>query len=210
MQGFPFWSPSGGVTLVDELVESMLSICARFSPHNGPGVVVHSCPVVGDVLSIWLHVTLDVENFNISAKITNSVKNPCTGILSSGDRPAGNRQWSGACTGHRAARRGSLRGRSWCTRFPAEPAGRERFSPREQFESVCPQVGENTAILLFCPFREGIFFFIRVGYRSIIVLCIPSSELRIEASQSCQNLKNKKWQIKLALFFYSTTKNFDL
>lgn len=50
---------NGDNTLVDELVESMLSIGSWLSPHYWPSVVVYTCPLVSDVLSIGLHVTLD-------------------------------------------------------------------------------------------------------------------------------------------------------
>lgn len=46
------------VTLVDELIESMLAVGSRLSPHDWSGVVVHACSMIGDVLSIGLHVSL--------------------------------------------------------------------------------------------------------------------------------------------------------
>lgn len=48
----------GDDTLVDELVECMLSIGSWLSPDYWPSVVVNTCSMVSDVLSIGLHVTL--------------------------------------------------------------------------------------------------------------------------------------------------------
>ena len=45
-------------TLMDELVESMLSIGARFSPDNGPGGVVHQLTTMRYVFTVTLHVCL--------------------------------------------------------------------------------------------------------------------------------------------------------
>ncbi len=42
----------GDVTLVDELVEGMLSVGSWLSPHYWPSVVVYTCSMVSDVLSI--------------------------------------------------------------------------------------------------------------------------------------------------------------
>ncbi len=42
----------GDVTLMDELVESMLAVGSWLSPHDWPGVVVHTCSMISDVLSI--------------------------------------------------------------------------------------------------------------------------------------------------------------
>lgn len=46
------------ITLVDQLVERMLTIGSRLSPHDWPSVVVYTGTLVGDVLSIGLHVAL--------------------------------------------------------------------------------------------------------------------------------------------------------
>lgn len=48
-------------TLVDELVEGMLTISPWLPPHNGPCLVVHTGAGLGDVLPIGLHVTLEWE-----------------------------------------------------------------------------------------------------------------------------------------------------
>ena len=45
-------------TLMDELVESMLSVGAWLAPDDGPGVVTHPGAIFSDVLSIGLHVPL--------------------------------------------------------------------------------------------------------------------------------------------------------
>lgn len=55
----------GDDTLMDELVEGMLPIGSWLAPDNWPSVVVYTCPVVSDVFSIWLHVTLDNKH-NVS------------------------------------------------------------------------------------------------------------------------------------------------
>lgn len=44
---------------MDELVEGMLPVGSWFAPDNRPSVVVYTRPVIGDVLSIGLHVALD-------------------------------------------------------------------------------------------------------------------------------------------------------
>lgn len=49
----------GDVTLMDELVEGMLSIGSWLSPHDWSSVVVYTRSMISDILSIWLHVTLD-------------------------------------------------------------------------------------------------------------------------------------------------------
>lgn len=46
------------VTLVDELVEGMLSVGPRLAPHDWSGVVLHTGTVFGDVLPIRFHVAL--------------------------------------------------------------------------------------------------------------------------------------------------------
>lgn len=46
------------ITLVDQLVERMLTIGSWLSPHDWPSVVVYTGTLVGDVLSIGLHVAL--------------------------------------------------------------------------------------------------------------------------------------------------------
>lgn len=61
---------SGGITLVDELVEGMLSIGSRLSPDYWPSVVVHTCSVVSNVLSIWLHITLDSKHSQYTVDIS--------------------------------------------------------------------------------------------------------------------------------------------
>ena len=45
-------------TLVDELVECVLTIGPWFPPHDGACLVVHAGSGLGDVLSVGLHVTL--------------------------------------------------------------------------------------------------------------------------------------------------------
>lgn len=71
--------------------------------------------------------------------------------------PVGSTQWSGACTGRRAAERGSQRGRSWCTRCPTEPAGRERSCPKGRCESGCPAADSEAPIYnyVFCILSPG-------------------------------------------------------
>lgn len=54
----------GDVTLMDELVEGMLPIGSWLSPHYWPGVVVYTRSMISDVLSIWLHVTLDNKHLS--------------------------------------------------------------------------------------------------------------------------------------------------
>lgn len=56
---------AGDGTLMDELVEGVLSVGSWFSPDNGPSVVVHSSPLVSDVLSIGLHVALDNKHVSV-------------------------------------------------------------------------------------------------------------------------------------------------
>ena len=43
---------------MNELVESMLPIGARLTPHYGPGAVVHLVPSPHHVLPVTLHVPL--------------------------------------------------------------------------------------------------------------------------------------------------------
>lgn len=54
----------GEDTLMDELVEGMLSIGSWLSPHYGPGVVVYTCSMISDIFSIWLHVTLGYKRIS--------------------------------------------------------------------------------------------------------------------------------------------------
>lgn len=54
----------GEDTLMDELVEGMLSVGSWLSPHYGPGVVVYTLSILSDVFSIWLHVTLDYKHIS--------------------------------------------------------------------------------------------------------------------------------------------------
>lgn len=51
-------------TLMDELVEGMLSIGPRFTPHNGSSGVVHPSPTAIHTLPIGLHVTLQKTNIS--------------------------------------------------------------------------------------------------------------------------------------------------
>lgn len=46
------------VTLVDELVEGMLSVGSGFAPDDGSGVVVDTSSIFSDVLPVGLHVAL--------------------------------------------------------------------------------------------------------------------------------------------------------
>lgn len=46
------------LTLVDELVEGVLSVGPGLAPHDWSGVVVHTGAVFGDVLPVRLHVAL--------------------------------------------------------------------------------------------------------------------------------------------------------
>lgn len=48
----------GGVTLVDELVEGVLSVGPGLAPHDRSSLVVHTGAVFGDVLPVGLHVAL--------------------------------------------------------------------------------------------------------------------------------------------------------
>lgn len=45
-------------TLVNELVEGVLSIGSWFSPNDGSSVVIHTSARLSDVLPIGLHVSL--------------------------------------------------------------------------------------------------------------------------------------------------------
>ena len=49
------------LTLMYQLVERMLSICARLSPHDGTCGVVHTSTRPADALTIGLHVTLHMR-----------------------------------------------------------------------------------------------------------------------------------------------------
>lgn len=61
MSMFSFWNMYlADVTLVNKLVEGVLSVSARLPPDDGSCVVVHTCAMVGYVLPIRLHVTLDI------------------------------------------------------------------------------------------------------------------------------------------------------
>lgn len=66
--------------------------------------------------------------------------------------PVGSMRQTGACTGHRAAERGSQHGRSWCTRSPAAPAEQGHSCPGEQFGSGCPAAENLIYIHAFCVF----------------------------------------------------------
>lgn len=55
------------VTLVNKLVEGVLSVSSRLPPYDGSCMVVYTCAVVGDVLPIRLHVTLNREG-NVQLK----------------------------------------------------------------------------------------------------------------------------------------------
>lgn len=46
---------------MDELVEGVLSIGARFTPYDWSSVVVDAGSILGDVLSVRLHVALTAE-----------------------------------------------------------------------------------------------------------------------------------------------------
>lgn len=46
------------MTLVDELVEGVLSVGPWLPPHDWSGVIVHTGAVFGDVLPVGLHVAL--------------------------------------------------------------------------------------------------------------------------------------------------------
>lgn len=46
------------LTLVDELVEGVLSVGPRLAPHDWSGVIVDTGAIFGDVLPIRLHVAL--------------------------------------------------------------------------------------------------------------------------------------------------------
>ena len=43
---------------MDELVEGMLSVRSRLSPHDGAGAVVHTVAAARDGLAVALHVSL--------------------------------------------------------------------------------------------------------------------------------------------------------
>lgn len=49
---------SGGVTLVDELVEGVLPVGPRLTPHDRSSVVLDTDALFGDVLPVRLHVAL--------------------------------------------------------------------------------------------------------------------------------------------------------
>lgn len=66
------------VTLMDELIESMLSVSSRLPPHYWSSVVVHTCSMIGNVLSIGLHVSL-VWTKSQSVKVIN--KRLCAAII---------------------------------------------------------------------------------------------------------------------------------
>ena len=53
-------------TLVDELVEGMLSIGPWLPPHNGSGVIVHTGAIFSDVLPVRLHVALATTRMSVS------------------------------------------------------------------------------------------------------------------------------------------------
>lgn len=46
------------ITLVDELVEGMLSVGSGLAPDDGSGVVVDTSAIFSDVLPVGLHVAL--------------------------------------------------------------------------------------------------------------------------------------------------------
>lgn len=46
------------VTLVDQLVEGVLSVGPGLAPHDWPSVVVDTSAIFGDVLPVRLHVAL--------------------------------------------------------------------------------------------------------------------------------------------------------
>lgn len=51
-------SALGGVTLMDKLVEGVLSVGPGLAPHDRSGLVVHTGAIFGDVLPVRLHVAL--------------------------------------------------------------------------------------------------------------------------------------------------------
>lgn len=54
-----------GVTLVDELVEGMLSVGPRLTPHDWSGVVLHTATVFGNVLPVRFHVALTTRDSSV-------------------------------------------------------------------------------------------------------------------------------------------------
>ncbi len=68
----------GSHTLVNELVEGVLSVGSRFPPYNGSSVVIHTGARLGDVLPVGLHVSLkDHQQLNKCPTIRN---NSCISI----------------------------------------------------------------------------------------------------------------------------------
>lgn len=63
------------VTLVDELVEGVLSVGPRLAPHDWSGVVVDTGAIFGDVLPVGLHVALRTRTRVLTVSHNNRVYN---------------------------------------------------------------------------------------------------------------------------------------
>ncbi len=64
----------GSHTLVNELVEGVLSVGSRFPPYNGSSVVIHTGARLGDVLPVGLHVSLkEITNNSTSVLLSETI-----------------------------------------------------------------------------------------------------------------------------------------
>lgn len=59
-------SRRAGVTLVDELVEGVLAVGTRLTPHDRSGVVIDAAAVFGDAFPVGLHVALAMAETRVS------------------------------------------------------------------------------------------------------------------------------------------------